>query len=613
MTEIRRLAAILAADVVGYSRLMGEDEAGTARALREHRAAADPVIGEHGGRIVNTTGDGVLVEFGSVVGAVQCAIALQKLMAARSATVPVDRRMDLRIGVHIGDVLVESDDILGDGVNIAARLERIAEPGGVCISEDAFRQMRGKVDAEFDDIGEQNLKNIARPLRVFRIRPALTHPGTIAPGSSLSRIAGEGAERQRREAGEGISPTTLPLPEKPSLAVLPFQNLTGDPEQEYFVDGMVEEITTAISRLPWLFVIARNSSFTYKGRAVDVKEVVRELGVRYVLEGSVRKAGKRVRITGQLIDTATSAHIWADRFDGALDDIFELQDQVASSVVGAIEPQLLLSEIERAARKPTDSLDAYDLYLRALAESHKFTAGGMSQAVALLKRALAVDPSYAPASALIGWCRHFQRDHGLGGPVSDADVAESVRLARHAIAAGKDDPDVLWMGAFVLTVFAGEHTAAASLIDRALNLNPNSAHAWHSRGFVLLFLNQPDPAIEALERAMRLSPLDPQGPGFKSTLAAAHFFAGRYEEAVSWADLALHEQPNFDPAIGVKVVSCAHLGRLDEARRWLSRRLELQPGLTIANWKTRVAGRFASPEVLARYEEGLRRAGLAEE
>jgi TolB-like protein len=294
----RRLAAILAADVAGYSRLMGEDEAGTARALREHRTAADPLIVEHGGRIFKTTGDGALIEFGSVVAAVQCAIALQNLMVERNAGIDADRRMDLRIGIHLGDVLIDGDDIIGDGVNIAARLEGIAEPGGICISEDAFRQVRGKVDVEFDDIGEQSLKNIARPLRVYCYR------GLPAAATELPA-------------------TALPLPDNPSLAVLPFQNLSGDPEREYFVDGMVEEITMAIARLPWLFVIARNSAFTYKGRPVDVKRVAQELGVRYVLEGSVRKAGDRVRITGQLIDTATGAHIWADRFDGTLDDIFE--------------------------------------------------------------------------------------------------------------------------------------------------------------------------------------------------------------------------------------------------------------------------------------------------
>jgi len=305
----RRLAAILAADVVGYSRLMEEDEAGTAQALREHRAAADPLVAEHGGRIVKTTGDGALIEFGSVVGAVQCAIALQRLMTQRNAGIDEIRRMDLRIGVHIGDVLVEGDDIIGDGVNIAARLEGIAEPGGICISEDAFRQVRGKVGTEFDDIGEQSLKNIAQSLRVYRVRL----------GSAAEPAA-----------------TALPLPVKPSLAVLPFQNLSGDPEQEYFADGMVEEIITALSRIRRLSVIARESSFTYKGQSLDVKQVGRELGARYVLEGSVRKGGGRVRITTQLIDALTGANLWADRFDGLLEDVFDLQEQVAISVAGII-------------------------------------------------------------------------------------------------------------------------------------------------------------------------------------------------------------------------------------------------------------------------------------
>jgi len=307
MITARRLAAILAADVVGYSRLMGEDEAGTAHALREHRAAADPLIAEQGGRIVKTTGDGALIEFGAVVGAVQCAIALQKLMVERNAGIPGERRMDLRIGVHLGDILVEREDIIGDGVNIAARLESIAEPRGICISEDAFRQVRGKVDAEFDDIGEQSLKNITRPLRVYRLRSQSPLPGPPPQA--------EEGTAHRAQVG-AAEPPTLPLPDKPSIAVLPFANLSGDPEQGYFADGMVEEIITALSRIRWLFVIARNSSFAFKGQAVGVKQIGRELGVRYVLEGSVRKAGDRVRITAQLIDAANGAHLWAERFDG---------------------------------------------------------------------------------------------------------------------------------------------------------------------------------------------------------------------------------------------------------------------------------------------------------
>jgi TolB-like protein/class 3 adenylate cyclase len=332
----RRLAAILAADVAGYSRLMGADEEGTLAALKRVRAElGDPKIAEHRGRIVKTTGDGMLVEFASVVDAVRCAVEVQQGMAARNADVAAERRIEFRIGINLGDIISDDNDIYGDGVNVAARLEALAEPGGICVSAVVRDQVRDKLDVAFDDRGEQQVKNIARPVHVFRIGLKSPHPNPPP------------------QAGEG---SALALPDKPSLAVLPFQNMSGDPEQEYFADGMVEEITTAIARLPWLFVIARNSSFTYKGKAVDVKQVARELGVRYVLEGSVRKAANRVRITGQLIDTATGAHIWADRFDGALDDIFELQDQVASSVAGAIEPRLRQSEIERASRKPTKAL-----------------------------------------------------------------------------------------------------------------------------------------------------------------------------------------------------------------------------------------------------------------
>jgi adenylate cyclase len=346
---------------------------------------------------------------------VRCAVAVQQAMPEH----------------NLGDVIVEGDDLYGDGVNIAARIEALADPGGVLVSGTVYDHVRDRLPFLFEDLGEHRVKNIARPLRVYRI--ALTHLAPArqarglaadeAPGSPLSRTAGEGAERQRREAGEG-SAALLPLPDKPSIAVLPFANLSGDPEQDYFVDGMVEEITTAIARLPRLFVIARNSSFAYKGKSPDLREVGRELGVRYVLEGSVRKADNRVRIAGQLIDTATGAHIWADRFDAQLDDIFELQDEVASSVVGAIEPKLRQSEIERAARKPTESLDAYDLYLRALAEFHKYPKSSVRQAIELSRRALAIDPAYALAAALIGWCLQAQSVEGWV-PSSEVDAAEA--------------------------------------------------------------------------------------------------------------------------------------------------------------------------------------------
>src|SRR6516165_6725071 len=407
----RRLAAILAVDVAGYSRLMEADEEGTLAALRAiRRELGDPKIAEHRGRIVKTIGDGLLAEFTSVVDAVRCAVELQREMIARNTAAPAERRIEFRMGINVGDIIIEDGDIFGDGVNIAARLEALAEPGGICLSAAAHEQVRDRLDLAFNDLGEQQVKNIRRPVRTY----------AVALGASS------------RAALPVVAP--LPLPDKPSLVVLPFQNLTGDAEQEYFVDGMVEEITTAIARLPWLFVIARNSAFTYKGKPVDVKQVAQELGVRYSLEGSVRKAGNRVRITGQLIAATTGAHIWADHFNGALDDIFELQDQVAARVAGAIDPKLRQAEIERASRKPTANLTAYDLYLRALAQSYRHIEEGHAEAVVLARRALAIDPSYAPAAALIGWCYLIQRVQGWG-TVSDDEIAEGVRLARQALAA----------------------------------------------------------------------------------------------------------------------------------------------------------------------------------
>ena len=589
MLPVRRLAAILAADVAGYSRLMGADEEGTHERLKAHlRELVDPRIAEHRGRIVKNTGDGFLAEFASVVDAVRCAVEIQRGMAEREPEVLGDRRLRFRIGINLGDVITEEHDIFGDGVNVAARLEALAEPGGICVSRVVRDQVRDRLDYTFVDLGEQSVKNIARPVRVYRVRDAVVP--AEEPGLTM--------------------PQPLPLPDKPSISVLPFQNMTGDAEQDYFVDGIVEEITTAISRLPWLFVIARNSSFTYKGRSVDVKQVARELGVRYVLEGSVRKAADRVRITGQLIDTTTGAHIWADRFNGALDDIFQLQDHVASSVVGAIEPKLRLSEIQRATRKPTESLDAYDLYLRALAQLHKYTEAGLRETITLLSQALAIDPYYTPPAALIGRCRIFQRVQGWG-PLSETAVEEGLWLARRVIELSKDDPEALWMAATTLSRFAGEHDTAASIIDRSLTLNPNSAHAWMASGQVSCYRNLPDRAIEALQRAMRLSPLDPLGFLLAGALAFAYLVAGRYEDALEWADRSLRELPRYSPSVRIAVASCAQLGRIEKARYWLERLRELQPGLTIAGYKAFAV--YYPSAVVAAFVEGFRKAGMPEE
>jgi len=582
----RRLAAILAVDVAGYSRLMGEDEEGTLAALRAvRRELGDPKIAEHRGRIVKTTGDGLLAEFASVVDAVRCAVELQREMIVRNAAAPAGRRIEFRMGINVGDIIIEDGDIFGDGVNIAARLEALAEPGGICLSAAAHEQVRDRLDLAFEDLGEQQVKNIARPVRTYR----------VALGASSRAAQPVGAP--------------LPLPDKPSLAVLPFQNLTGDAEQEYFVDGMVEEITTAIARLPWLFVIARNSAFTYKGKPVDVKQVAQELGVRYVLEGSVRKAGNRVRITGQLIDTTTGAHIWADRFDGSLDDIFELQDQVASNVAGAIEPKLRRSEIERANRKPTSNLTAYDFYLRALAQSYRFTEEGFAEAVVLARRALAIDPAYTPAAALVGFCRGLQRIQGWGA-LSDDDTGEACRLARQALEAERDDAETICLAAWTLFRLAGEAAMAAAALDRALALNPNAAKAWMVRGGIHALSNQHEAAIEALERARRLSPFDPYTFFYAVNIAVAHLAARRFEQAIEWAARALHDRPRLVIAMRLKVVALAHLGRLDEARAELDRVLAIDPKLTIAGFCE--YAHHMAPEVLELYIAGLRLAGLPE-
>jgi len=582
----RRLAAILAVDVAGYSRLMGADEEGTLAALRAvRRELSDPKITEHRGRIVKTTGDGLLAEFASVVDAVRCAVELQREMTARNAAALAEHRFEFRMGINVGDIIIEDGDIFGDGVNIAARLEALAEPGGICLSAAAHEQVRDRLDLAFDDLGEQQVKNITRPVRTYAVALG-------APSRAALPVA-----------------APLPLTDKPSLAVLPFQNLTGDAEQEYFVDGMVEEITTAIARLPWLFVIARNSAFTYKGKPVEVKQVARELGVRYVLEGSVRKAGNRVRITAQLIDTATSAHIWADRFDGTLDDIFELQDQIASNVAGAIEPRLRQSEIERASRKPTANLTVYDLYLRALAHVRHFTEEGLAEAVVLARWALALDPSYAPAAAMVGSCRVLQRLQGWGALSAD-DIGEACRLARQALEAERNDPETIWQAAWTLFVLAGEAAMAAAALDRALALNPNAAHAWTHRGLIHALCNQPEAAIEAVERARCLSPFDPLAFFYAHNIGLAHLAAQRFEQAIEWADRALHDQPRLVATMRVKVVALAHLGHLDAARAELSRMLAIDPKQTVAGFREYF--HFMASEVLEIFVTGLRLAGLPE-
>src|SRR5271170_1936005 len=500
MPTVRRLAAILAADVAGYSRLMGADEEGTLERLKAlRRELLDPKITEHHGRIVKTTGDGMLVEFASVVDAVRCAVELQQAMPERNTSLASDNRIELRIGINLGDVIVEGDDLYGDGVNIAARIEALADAGGVFISNTVHDHVRDRLPFVFEDLGEQQVKNIARPVHIYRVRSTLTHPVAEASGSPLSRTAGEGAEGS--EANKGSPPAPLALPDKPSIAVLPFANMSGDPEQEYFADGMVEEIITALSRIRWLFFIARNSSFSYKGQSPDVKRVGRELGVRYVLEGSVRKVGQRVRITGQLIDAATGAHLWADRFDDSLEDVFELQDKVASSVAGVIEPALQAAETERSAGRPTVDLTAYDLYLRGYAMALS-SARQIPEALRLMEQALARDPCYGPALAWAAFCC-FRMDVDARTQDPEADRLKGMDFARRALEVAGDDPAILANAAFALAFFGEDVGAMMALVERALALNPNFARGWHISGDVRVWAGQPDIAIEHEEVSLR--------------------------------------------------------------------------------------------------------------
>jgi TolB-like protein/Flp pilus assembly protein TadD len=420
------------------------------------------------------------------------------------------------------------------------------------------------------------------------------------------------AAENARDAPTSTDPTgmPLPLPDKPSIAVLPFQNMSGDPEQEYFADGMADEIITALSRFPSLFVIARNSSFTYKGRAVDVKQVARELGVRYVLEGSVRKAGNRVRFTGQLIDATTGGNIWADRFDGALEDVFDLQDQVTARVVGAIEPRLQRAEIERAGRKPTESLDAYDYFLRGMASFHLHNRDSLLEAVRLFARATELDRNYASPYGMASWSGALRNSHGWMVD-RESEIADAVRLAHRAVALGKDDPTALWSGGLSLAYLAKEVEAGAAYIDRALVLNPNSSASWNASGWVHMYLGEYASAIEHFERAMRLSPLDPLTYFASTGMAFAHAFAGRYDEAISWATKALHEQPNWATALRVAAMANALSDRMVEARAAMACLREVDPALRLGN-VDRVAPPLRRAEDRVRFLESLRKAGLPE-
>jgi adenylate cyclase len=572
----RRLAAILATDVVGYSRLVEKDEAGTLSTLKAlRREVIDPLLTEHHGRIVKLMGDGALAEFGSVVDAVACAVAVQTVIAEHQADVPPERRIVFRIGINLGDVVVEGEDLLGDGVNIAARLEQICPPGAVMISGTAYDQLQGKIDLSIEFAGEQHVKNIDRPIRIYQV--SLVANGPVAPTTP---------------AGE------LSLPAKPSIAVLPFQNLSGDPEQEYFADGVVEDITTGLSRIKWLFVIARNSSFTYKGKIVDVRQVGRELGVRYVLEGGVRKAGGRVRITAQLVEAGTGAHLWADRIDGALEDIFELQDQITDKVVAIVEPSLQRSEIERSRRKRPDSLDAYDLFLRAVPYTASQTSEDGQVAIRYLEDALRIEPGYAAAHALAAWC--YEWCYSRGG-FQAANKEAALRHARAALVGGTDDATALAIAGFVTTMLSQDHEAGLSAIERALTLNPSCATALYLGAITNAFAGHPAAATAQANRALRLSPFDLLVYLAYLALGVAAVQEGRHDDATMAMQRMLQANSSLSSLYFIAAAALALGGRLEAARAWADQGLKMEPG-----FRCKLFSELMSPQVANRLAEGGR-------
>jgi adenylate cyclase len=577
----RRLAAILAADVAGYSRLIGVDEEGTLNRLRSLRAEViDPAIAAHRGRLVKTTGDGFLVEFASVVDALRCAVEVQREIADRGGDAPADRRIELRIGIHQGDIVVEDGDIFGDGVNVAARLEALADPGAICVSARVQEDAAGRLDAGFTDIGEQSLKNIARPIRVYRVEP--------------HKVAVPSAQ---------VPP---PLPDKPSIAVLPFQNISGDPEQEVFADGMVEDITTALSKLRWFFVIARNSSFAYKGRPVDVKQVGRELGVRYVLEGSVRKAGNRLRITAQLVEAESGNHVWAERYDRDLGDIFAVQDEITERVVAAIEPELYAAEDIRSQRKPPESLDAWECVIRALSALSQVTSEARAEAERLCRQAIAIAPGYGQAHSLLAWAllRRTVWSDDLQAVVADASVEAQTALAI-------DERDS-WVHCVRGNVFnrLRRFEEGARECRRAIELNPNFALAHAYFGMAVGNLGRYQEAIDSARHALRLSPNDRSVENFAHlTAAMACFGAKQYADCIVWARTMAAKFPEDMRSFFLQASAMAMQGDLAAATEAKETLLRLRPRFTLSWMQENLP---PAGELGERLRQGLRRAGVPE-
>jgi adenylate cyclase len=583
----RRLAAIFAGDIAGYSRLMGADEEGTLRQLKAHRKElVDPKITEHRGRIVKTTGDGMLVEFVSVVDAVRCAVDIQRGMDERNSEVPADKRIQFRIGINVGDIIIDGDDIFGDGVNVAARLQTLADPGGIMVSSVVHDQVRDKLSFGFEDMGEQTVKNIARPIGVHRI--SITE--------SVSPAALKSASTETRTDTTAVS--------RPSIAVLPFVNMSGDVEQEYFADGISEDIITGLSKLRWLFVIARNSSFAYKGKAVDVTRVSRELGVRYILEGSVRKGGNRVRITAQLIDAATGNHIWADRYDGELTDVFALQDEITRKAIAAIEPSLLEAEGLRSQHRSPEDLNAWDMVMRANSQFWRLTKADGDAAIGILKDAVERYPEYGPAHSMLAFMLLLSQLTGW-----KIDPMLGKQAASYAERAAElDDRDPWAHLALGYVALSNRRTdEAVEEFQRALELNPNFAAAHGYLALALGLAGRSDEAIAHGEQAIQMSPQDPQNAIFNTAIAAGHYLAGRYPEAVVFGRKALQQRTQFTSGHRIYVASLAQAGQIDEAREALKRVKSVFPEMTVA-WVKQYVPYTAEP--MEKFLEGMRKAGL---
>jgi adenylate cyclase len=641
----RKLTAILAADVKDYSRLMGEDEEATLHTLHAHRQVTDAFIAQYQGRIVNTAGDSILAEFASVVAAVRCAVDIQRALKTHNTALPASRQMEFRIGINLGDVMADGEQIYGDGVNIAARLESLANPGGICISGTVYEQVENKLALQYEDLGEQLVKNIARPVRVYRVQMEKVPPLPVEQASSLpaARMAappeGQGELRRvgiahhswviaatigllliggtvtaiRYFARPTLSPqssalitqesSALPLPDKPSIVVLPFVNISEDPKQEYFSDGLTEDLTSDLSKISSLFVIARNSAFTYKGKAVKVQEVSQALGVRYVLEGSVRKDEHRVRVTAQLVDAATGYHLWSERYDRTLQSLFALQDELRQKIVLALKVKLTPEEQERFKRAPTNNLEAYEFVLRGWEQLNRYTKAANAQARQMFGKAVELDPTYAAAYAFLS--HTYLREWGLQWSQESQGLEQGLTFAQKAV--GLNDSLALAHQLLGLAhLWKKQYEQALAEGERAIVLDPNNADGYTNLAQIRSFVGQPEEAIELVEKAMRLSPHYPAS--YLYSLGVAYYLAGRYEEAVAALKGAIIRNADLQPAHLILAATYSEWGRGEEAQAEVMAVMKINPAFSLETNKRRLP--FKDVAELERYLAALRKAGL---